>query len=149
MKKIPSFYHQLQIGKCSEIRYFLSKFHSEGEFWHCHNPGNHLGLTNQTFNANLGSKNKKMCKVRPFAIPTVYQGGWVPNTDVIISYIHNLLLKIAYFQFLWEKGVIEIWFNKLKMCMCFQHVTFYAEFVALETKVNRFMSQFWGGGWVG
>ena len=51
------------MGKCLEIRYFLSKFHSEGEIWHCHNPGNHLGVTNLTFKANLGSKNKKMCKV--------------------------------------------------------------------------------------
>ena len=59
------------MGKCLEIRYFLLKFHSEGEFWHCHNPGNHLGLTNHTNKANLGSQNKKMCKVRPYTIPTV------------------------------------------------------------------------------
>ena len=68
------------MGKCLEIRYFLSKFHSEGEFLHCHNPGNQLGLTNQTNNANLGSKNKKMCKVRPYTIPTVLiqlnHSGW-------------------------------------------------------------------------
>ena len=39
---------------------------------------------------------------------TYIKGGWVSNTDVIILYIHNLLLKLAYFQFCGEKGVNEI-----------------------------------------
>ena len=59
------------MGKCLEIRHFLTKFHSEGEFCNWHNTGIHLEATNQTFKANLGSKNKKMCKVRPYTIPTV------------------------------------------------------------------------------
>ena len=41
-------------------------------------------------------------------IMTFIRGGWVTNTDVIILYIHNLLLKLAYFQFHGEKGVNEI-----------------------------------------
>ena len=41
---------------------------------------------------------------------TYIKGGRVSNTDVIILYIHNLLLNLAYFQFHGEKGVNEkVW----------------------------------------
>ena len=58
------------MGKCLEIRHFLTKFHSEGEFCHWHNTGIHLEATNQTFKANLGSKTRKCAKsnLRPYLL---------------------------------------------------------------------------------
>ena len=38
-------------------------------------------------------------------IVTYIKGGWVSNTDVIILYIHNLLLILAYILFHGKKGV--------------------------------------------
>ena len=38
--------------------------------------------------------------------------------------------------------------NKLKMCMCFQHVRIYAEFAAQETKLNMIHVPILRG-WVG
>ena len=35
------------------------------------------------------------------------KGGWVAKTDFKILYIHNLLLKLPYFQFHGGKGVNE------------------------------------------
>ena len=44
-----NFSSQLGMIKSSEIRHFLIKFPSEGEFWHCHLAGNKMGDSNQMF----------------------------------------------------------------------------------------------------
>ena len=51
------------------------KFHSEGEFCHCHFAGKKLGTSNQMFQAKYGSENNKMLKVRYSIPPTVVAIG--------------------------------------------------------------------------
>ena len=87
---------------------------------------------------------------------TYIKGGWVSNTDVIILYIHNLLLKLAYILFHGEKGVNITCFKPnsydltSSKCVCTSNVVrFYAEIAALETKLNMIDVLILGGGWVG
>jgi len=45
------------------------------------------------FKANLGSKNKKMCKVRPYTIPTVHPGHQFFRERQILLNIKHLNIK--------------------------------------------------------